>query len=157
DRNRQASGDDATVRISVRPRYAPVTDPPPREFTMGATAGFPTPGRQHRNLPRRNSVMRTTLYAAALALWAWSPAVLDAQEKAKAPDADEANPRVWQPRTKSVAVFKNGYGFFLREGEAALHDGWFVAKEIPPAAFGTLMIFAAKQDELVDIVGSGPG
>ena len=34
--------------------------------------------------------MRTTLYAAALALWAWNPALVLAQEKAKTPDADEA-------------------------------------------------------------------
>lgn len=70
--------------------------------------------------------------------------------------ADE-NPRLWQPRTRSVAVFKNGMGFFLREGPAALHDGWLVAREIPPAAFGTLMIFSANKDEAVDVVGSGPG
>jgi len=85
------------------------------------------------------------------------PILLRAQEKAKAPEPPDANPRIWQPRTKSVAVFKNGMGFFLREGEAALHDGWLVAKEIPPAAFGTLMIFSTNKDEVVDIVGSGPG
>src|SRR5262249_610879 len=101
--------------------------------------------------------MRRSLYAAALAFWAFSPALVLGQEKAKAADADEPNPRVWQPRTKSVAVFKNGMGFFLREGEAVLPDGWFVAKEIPPAAFGTLMIFSSNKDEMVDIVGSGPG
>lgn len=71
--------------------------------------------------------------------------------------ADDENPRLWQPRTKSVAVFKNGMGFFMREGAASLHEGWLVAREIPPAAFGTLMIFSVRKDEVVDIVGSGPG
>src|SRR5579863_5536818 len=67
------------------------------------------------------------------------------------------NPHLWSPRTKSVALFKNGFGFFLREGEVALRDGWAVAKDIPPAAFGTLAIYSANKDEVVDIVGAGPG
>src|SRR5262249_7096240 len=124
---------------------------------MRAAAGFHAPVSTTRLSPRRNILMRRSLYAAALAFGAFNPALVLGQEKAKVADADEPNPRVWQPRTKSVAVFKNGMGFFLREGEAALHDGWFVAKEIPPAAFGTLMIFSSNKDEMVDIVGSGPG
>ena len=56
-----------------------------------------------------------------------------------------------------MAVFKNGVGFFLRQGPATLRDGWAVAKEIPPAKFGTLAVFSTKKDELVDLVGSGPG
>ncbi len=100
-------------------------------------------------------VMAVTMILAA------GPGVCRGQEKPaagkdKAADT-EKNPRLWQPRTKSVAVFKNGMGFFLREGEVALHDGWMVAKEIPPAAFGTLMIFSGNKDEIVDVVGSGPG
>ena len=88
--------------------------------------------------------MHRTFRAVALAiLWACSSVPAGAQEKGKPADADEPNPRVWQPRTKSVAVFKNGMGFFLREGEAALHDGWFVAKEIPPAAREDIAIWTA--------------
>ncbi|UCG17189.1 MAG: hypothetical protein JSV19_03995 [Phycisphaerales bacterium] len=67
------------------------------------------------------------------------------------------NPYLWEPRTKSVAVFKNGLGFFLREGEVDLRDGWCIARQVPPAAFGTLAVFAQRTDELVDVVGSGPG
>jgi hypothetical protein len=67
------------------------------------------------------------------------------------------NAHVWQPRVTSVAVFKNGLGFFLREGAADLRDGWCLAGEVPPAHFGTLAIYAHGKDELVDIVGSGPG
>src|SRR5205823_6612073 len=112
------------------------------------------------------SVMRISLCWMALAALVTlaGPSLCLGQEKPKAEEADKAkadadaeNPRVWQPHTKSVAVFKNGMGFFLREGEASLHDGWLMAKEIPPAAFGTLMLFASNKDELVDIVGSGPG
>ncbi len=67
------------------------------------------------------------------------------------------NPHLWSPRTKSVALFKNGFGFFLREGEVSLRDGWAMSKDIPPAAFGTLAIYSASKDEVVDIVGAGPG
>ena len=71
--------------------------------------------------------------------------------------ADETNPHVWRPRTTSVAVFKNGLGFFMREGDVELRDGWSVADKVPPAAFGTLAIYSHTKDEVVDIVGSGPG
>lgn len=75
---------------------------------------------------------------------------------AEAVDAD-TNPRVWKPRVNSVAVFKNGLGFFVRSGETALRDGWCLAGEVPPAHFGTLAIYAHGKDEVVDLVGSGPG
>lgn len=71
--------------------------------------------------------------------------------------SDEDNPHLWKPRTKSVAVFKNGLGFFLREGEVRLRDGWCMAREIPPASFGTLAIYARSDKAMVDVVGSGPG
>ncbi|MBP7934855.1 MAG: hypothetical protein KA354_09450 [Phycisphaerae bacterium] len=67
------------------------------------------------------------------------------------------NPQVWQPRTRSVAVFKNGMGFFMREGEVALRDGWCTAQAVPPAAFGTLAFYSTNQGQIVDVVGSGPG
>lgn len=71
--------------------------------------------------------------------------------------SDEDNPHLWKPRTKSVAVFKNGLGFFLREGEVRLREGWCMAREIPPASFGTLAIYARSDKAMVDVVGSGPG
>lgn len=67
------------------------------------------------------------------------------------------NPLVWQPRTKSVAVFKNGLGFFMREGEVSLRDGWCTAQAVPPAAFGTLAFYSTTEGQIVDVVGSGPG
>ena len=76
-------------------------------------------------------------------------------EAAEAP-RDE-NPHLWEPTPKSVAVFKNGMGFFMREGEVRLRDGWCMAQRIPPAAFGTLAIYSHDDDTMVDIVGAGPG
>jgi hypothetical protein len=38
-----------------------------------------------------------------------------------------------------------------------LREGWAVAGEVPPAHFGTLAIYSHAQEEIVDVVGSGPG
>ncbi len=87
------------------------------------------------------------------------PPAASPAEPAAGPEApsDGKNPHVWEPQTKSVAVFKNGLGFFMREGEVQLRDGWCVAGEVPPALFGTLAIYSHNEQSVVDIVGSGPG
>ena len=72
-------------------------------------------------------------------------------------DSAPANPHELKTRVQSVAVFKNGLGFFMREGDVTLRDGWCQAEEIPPAVFGTLAIFAHDEHELIDIVGAGQG
>jgi hypothetical protein len=91
---------------------------------------------------------------AAIALMAASQTAMGAGET-NAPDPE--NPHLWKPRVASVTVFKNGLGFFMREGEVSLRDGWCVAGEVPPAQFGTLAIYSHKADEVVDLVGAGPG
>lgn len=70
---------------------------------------------------------------------------------------EKKNPYLWKPQTKSVAVFKNGLAFYIREGETSLRDGWCVAEHIPPAAFGTLAVFANDERKTVDVIGAGPG
>jgi hypothetical protein len=77
---------------------------------------------------------------------------------ASAPPARAAdNPYLWQPKTRSVSVFKNGFGFFMGDAEVSLREGWCTAADIPPATFGTLAIYSHGADETVDVVGSGPG
>lgn len=72
-------------------------------------------------------------------------------------EKDEKNKHVLQLKTKSVSVFKNGLGFFTREGIATKRDGWVMAEKIPAAKFGTLAIYSLNPKETVDVVGSGPG
>jgi len=67
------------------------------------------------------------------------------------------NPNVWEPKVKSVAVFKNGYGFFVREGDVKLRDGWAVGSHLPPAVLSTLALYAHDEADLVDVIGTGPG
>ena len=107
----------------------------------------------------RSSGRKMRMRRAAVALTLAGVVLASCAAGAAAPGAakDEENPHLWKPRVKSVAVFKNGLGFFLREGEVKLRKGWCVSKEIPPAAFGTLAIFAHDKRQVVDTVGSGSG
>ncbi len=96
--------------------------------------------------------------AAAVVLGCTWPAAADLVLRPANPAAGkDTNPHLWQPRVTTVTVFKNGLGFFVREGKVALREGWCLAKDIPPAAFGTLAIAAVDGNNLVDVVGSGPG
>jgi hypothetical protein len=67
------------------------------------------------------------------------------------------NPHVWEPKVKTVAVFKNGYGFFVRQGDVRLREGWAVGSHLPPAVLSTLAIYAHNETDLVDVIGTGPG
>jgi hypothetical protein len=104
------------------------------------------------------ALLPVSLAAAAeplIAAPAAHPVVAAAEPKAAA--AEPENPHLWKPTIRNVAVFKNGLGFFVREGEVGLREGWCVASQVPPAAFGTLAIYSQGDKELVDVVGSGAG
>jgi hypothetical protein len=72
-------------------------------------------------------------------------------------EAEKESPYLWKSKVHSVTVFKNGLGFFLRQGKTALSDGWCLSDAIPPASFGTLAVYSHNKDEIVDILGTGPG
>jgi hypothetical protein len=71
--------------------------------------------------------------------------------------AEEESPYLWNGKIKSVSVFKNGYGFFVNQGQVDLRDGWCLTRQIPPAAFGTLAVFSTETDHVVDVIGAGTG
>lgn len=88
----------------------------------------------------------------------WMSAVMTGLVAIGAASAKEPeNPHVWKPDVRSVAVFKNGMGFFVRDGEVALRDGWCVTGAVPPAVFGTFAVYSLNEGQAVDIVGAGPG
>jgi hypothetical protein len=72
-------------------------------------------------------------------------------------DAKKENPYLWKSKVASVTIFKNGLGFFLRQGQTQLRDGWCIAGAIPPASFGTLVIFPTDANRTVDTIGTGNG
>lgn len=83
-------------------------------------------------------------------LMAW---LITATLQAAAGAQDKENAYLWKSHVTSVTVFKNGLGFFMRQGDVALRDGWCVSDAVPPPAFGTLAIFSHKPDETLDVDG----
>jgi len=52
---------------------------------------------------------------------------------------DEPLP-VLKTKPKIVTIFKNGLGFFIREGTTDLKNGWAITEEVPAAALGSLWV-----------------
>ncbi|MBN1845904.1 MAG: hypothetical protein JW810_09490 [Sedimentisphaerales bacterium] len=99
-----------------------------------------------------------TIYALLCAVAITVVAVLAAAPAAAEAPADaDKNSYVWDGSVRAVSIFKNGYGFFLREGPVQLRDGWCLARQVPPAAFGTLAVYSADPEHTIDLVGAGPG
>lgn len=66
--------------------------------------------------------------------------------------ADEAKLPILKTKPKSIAVFKNGLGFFTREGEVRPAGGWAVSDEVPQAALGSLWIGLLDKDARLEEV-----
>ncbi|HWB13788.1 MAG TPA: hypothetical protein VG826_31470 [Pirellulales bacterium] len=115
------------------------------------------PARHIRPHTGRLALVLIALFSPSC-IWA-APNIVEGPTQAQpsAPGADVDNPHVWRTRSTSVAVFKNGLGFFVREGNVELQDRWCLAAQVPPAAFGTLAIYSLDPNEVVDMVGAGPG
>jgi hypothetical protein len=92
--------------------------------------------------------VRTALLLAALCGSATAPALGQQQQDAR-------------PKTVSVAAFKNGLGFFVRQGAAKLSNGWGTISDVPEATYGSLWLGAtdrgASIDELVALYRDVPG
>ena len=68
---------------------------------------------------------------------------------------NEKNPPLLSAPVRDVAIFKNGYGFFTREGEADLNDGWCVTNSVPAASLGTFWVYSPNENVAVDQVITG--
>ncbi len=62
---------------------------------------------------------------------------------------DEPLP-VLKTKPKILTVFKNGLGFFIREGATDLKNGWAVTEEVPAAALGTLWVTSLEAGSPVE-------
>jgi len=51
---------------------------------------------------------------------------------------------------KILIVFKNGLGFFMREGTTSLRDGWAVTEGVPSAALGSFWVTALDAGSVVE-------
>ncbi|MBN1445369.1 MAG: hypothetical protein JW957_04600 [Candidatus Omnitrophica bacterium] len=64
--------------------------------------------------------------------------------------AEESSMPVLKTQAKTLAVFKNGLGFFSREGRTAVDkNGWAVTESVPDATLGTFWLRADGLEELI--------
>lgn len=56
--------------------------------------------------------------------------------------ASPAAAQAFETKITSVAIFKDGYSFFIREGNAELEGGWCMTQVVPPASKGTVWVFS---------------
>ncbi len=59
---------------------------------------------------------------------------------------------VLNTKVKNIAVFKNGIGFFTREGTVRLNDGWAVTEHVPNASLGSVWIGSPDKDSILEEV-----
>jgi len=66
---------------------------------------------------------------------------------------DKENPLpILNTKPKTIAVFKNGLGFFIREGQVELQDKWVVTEFVPQATLGSLWIGSLDEDTQIEEV-----
>ena len=64
--------------------------------------------------------------------------------------AAESSMPVLKTQAKTLAVFKNGLGFFSREGKTAVdNNGWAITESVPDATLGTFWLRADGLEELI--------
>ena len=66
--------------------------------------------------------------------------------------AKDSSLPVLNTKAKNIAVFKNGLGFFMREGTVRLSDGWAVTENVPNASLGSLWIGSFDKDTILEEV-----
>jgi hypothetical protein len=64
----------------------------------------------------------------------------------------QAKNMTFDAKLKSVAVFRDGYGFFIREGQVKLEDGWATTNFVPNAIRGTVWIYPLDPADKIDTV-----
>jgi hypothetical protein len=66
--------------------------------------------------------------------------------------AKDSSLPVLNTKAKNIAVFKNGIGFFMREGTVRLNEGWAVTEYVPNASLGSLWIGSLDKDSILEEV-----
>lgn len=53
---------------------------------------------------------------------------------------------------KSVAVFRDGFGYYVREGKCKLENGWATTNFVPTAIRGTVWVYSLDKDDRIDTI-----
>ena len=56
---------------------------------------------------------------------------------------------------KSVAVFRDGFGYYVREGKVKLEDGWATTDFVPAAVKGTVWFYSLDSGDKIDTIVMG--
>lgn len=56
---------------------------------------------------------------------------------------------------KSVAVFRDGFGYYTREGKVKLEDGWATTDFVPAAVKGTVWFYSLDSGDKIDTIVMG--
>jgi hypothetical protein len=86
-----------------------------------------------------------------IALFALLGMILSTLSMPAAVEKEDSLP-VLHTKAKTLAVFKNGLGFFIREGEVELKNRWAVTEYVPQATLGSLWIGSLDKDAQLDEV-----
>jgi hypothetical protein len=68
------------------------------------------------------------------------------------PQGTQSDNFAFQSELKTLVVFKEGFGFYMREGSAVLEDGWATTNLVPRAASGTFWVYPLNPADRVDTV-----
>lgn len=60
----------------------------------------------------------------------------------------------FENRLRSVAVFRDGFGYYVREGRVKLENGWATTNFLPSAIRGTLWVYTLDKGDTIDQVVS---
>lgn len=58
-------------------------------------------------------------------------------------------------KLKSVAVFRDGFGYYVREGRVKLEDGWATTDLVPAAVKGTVWFYSLDPGDKIDTIVIG--
>jgi len=68
-----------------------------------------------------------------------------------APETTPAGP-AFTSKLRTLVVFKEGFGFYIREGAATLENGWATTNLVPQAAAGTFWVYPKNANDRVDTI-----
>ncbi len=88
---------------------------------------------------------------AKIALFALLGMILSTLSMPAAVEKEDSLPTL-KTKANTIAVFKNGLGFFIREGEVELKNRWAVTEYVPQATLGSLWIGSLDKDAQLDEV-----
>lgn len=58
----------------------------------------------------------------------------------------------FEAKLRRVAVFRDGYGFYVREGKVKLENGWVTTNFVPNAIRGTVWVYPLDSNDRIDTV-----